>query len=173
MFSTSTILAAPSGYRLPFSGYAEISAGPRCHKHFGVDQEALDFPMDSGRNILASRSGVAFFYPNSWPGGNMVKIYHNDGLISTYAHLRDFEPNKYRYFARYPTNGVWVNQAEVVGYAGRTGDASGVHLHFSVNRSNGTAVVIYDLPGINWWIPNVATRWNCAINGKNEGSASG
>jgi len=169
----SVAYAAPGGYRLPFSGYAEISAGPRCNQHYGQDQEAIDFVMQPGRQILASKSGVAYFYPNTWPGGNMVKIYHSDGLHSTYAHLSSFEATKYWYYTHYYTNGLWVNQGEVIGYAGSTGNSTGTHLHFSVNRSNNSAVVIYDLPGIRWWISNVANRWSCTIDGRNEGSGSG
>ena len=97
---------------------------------------AIDFNMDEGTPIHASRGGIVFeIKEDSMIGGkekekyhkhsNFIKIYHRDGSYAVYSHL------KY--------NGVLVNVGEVVsfgqliGYSGDTGWSSGPHLHFDIN----------------------------------------
>lgn len=162
-------LAAPSGLILPFRGRAEIAQGPRCrYSHYsGIDLEAIDFVMSLDRPIYAAQSGVAYLNRNTWPGGNMVTIHHS-GYKTIYAHLNRFESNLANYFFNYPNNGVWVNKDQLIGYAGRTGNASGVHLHFAALDYSNRPIKIYDIPGLTWWERNPATQW-CILNGRNEG----
>lgn len=158
--------AAPAGFRLPFSGFAYISQGPRCTiSHWNYpDREAIDFALPEGHRVLASAGGMAQSINNDPVGGNMVKIYHSNGYVSVYAHLRDFGGLNYS---------GWVNQGQWIGSVGRTGRAQGAHLHFHVLQ-NGNMVRIHDLPGITWYSSYYPANPNstCPIGGY-DGHANG
>ena len=49
-------------------------------------------------------------------------INHGDGYSTLYAHMR--------YYA--VSVGEYVNQGDVIGYVGTTGNSTGNHLHFNV-----------------------------------------
>jgi murein DD-endopeptidase MepM/ murein hydrolase activator NlpD len=94
------------------------------------DHEGIDYAASAGSPVMAVgdgdvvRAGVAGGY------GNLVEIRHGDGLVTRYAHLRGF--------ARGIRAGSRVSQGQVVGYVGKTGLATGPHLHFEF-RVNGIA----------------------------------
>lgn len=102
---------SPYGYRYhPISGTYTF--------HSGVDLAA-----SGGTPIYASKSGTvttAAYAQYSW--GNYVVINHGDGYSTLYAHMR--------YYA--VSVGEHVNQGDVIGYVGTTGNSNGNHLHFNV-----------------------------------------
>jgi murein DD-endopeptidase MepM/ murein hydrolase activator NlpD len=61
-----------------------------------------------------------------WNGGygRFVKIVHRSGYVSEYGHLRAY--------ARGAKEGASVKQGQVIGYVGRSGLATGNHLHFNL-----------------------------------------
>ena len=61
--------------------------------------------------------------------GNYVVISHGDGTTSLYAHMS----------SRAVSVGGVVNQGDVIGYVGSTGNSTGNHLHLEI-RVNGTRV---------------------------------
>ena len=97
--------------------------------------------------------------------GNCVKIKHNNGYYTLYAHLKNVS--------------VKLNQevktGQVIGYMGNTGNSRGAHLHFEIrntkdNRINPTPYLDTDLPNStdkvtyktydnvkNKWLPSVKT----------------
>lgn len=62
--------------------------------------------------------------------GNFVKIRHDDGTKTLYAHLK--------YGTVIVENGQRVSKGEKIGTMGETGNAYGVHLHFEVRKSDET-----------------------------------
>lgn len=89
--------------------------------HNGADFRAL-----VGTPVLAALSGVvvAAYYgavPNC-QYGKWVLIKHPNGLATLYAHLSDISVQK----------GMAVATGQVIGFSGRTGYATGPHLHLSV-----------------------------------------
>lgn len=83
-----------------------------------------------GSNIYASAAGTVVTVKWGSKGyGNHVIINHGDGIQTLYAHLNDI----------YVTKNQYVNQGDVIGGMGRTGNATGVHLHFEI-RINGQYV---------------------------------
>ena len=102
---------SPYGYRYhPISGTYSF--------HSGVDLAA-----SGGTPIYASKSGTvttATYAQYSW--GNYVVINHGDGFSTLYAHML--------YYA--VSVGQYVNQGDVIGYVGSTGNSNGNHLHFNV-----------------------------------------
>lgn len=96
--------------------------------HGGIDMNA---PV--GEPIVATADGVVIDV--GWNGGygNAVVIKHgNSGLTSRYAHMSEI-------FAR---QGQVVRRGEVIGRVGRTGRATGMHLHYEV-RYRGTPINPY------------------------------
>lgn len=86
----------------------------------------IDIVASQGTPIHAARSGTV----NSagWNGGygNAVIIDHGDGLATLYGHQSQIAVSA----------GEKVNQGDVIGYVGSTGNSTGPHLHFEV-RVNG------------------------------------
>ena len=99
------------------------SFGTRWGKmHKGID-------MTGNRNILAADNGVVVYAGNEGDGyGNKIIIDHKNGFKTVYAHLSKI----------YTSKGKIVEKGEKIGYMGSTGDSTGVHLHFEVQR-NGVA----------------------------------
>ena len=90
-------------------------------------------------NIIAIKSGVISKVVNNCePGdktcnsgyGNMVVISHSDGMSTTYAYLDEV----------YVTDGQSVNQGELIGTMGTTGDTNEKALHFEIKISSGARV---------------------------------
>jgi murein DD-endopeptidase MepM/ murein hydrolase activator NlpD len=61
--------------------------------------------------------------------GRRVFIRHNDIFTTRYAHLQSVTVS----------NGQSVQQGDIIGYEGNTGDSTGSHLHSEI-RKNGTPV---------------------------------
>jgi murein DD-endopeptidase MepM/ murein hydrolase activator NlpD len=90
--------------------------------HRGVDYGA---PM--GTQIWSVGDGVVSFAGWSGGYGRVVMVKHANGLQTRYAHLRGF--------AKGIRAGVRVRQKQVIGYVGKSGLATGPHLHFEVMRN--------------------------------------
>jgi murein DD-endopeptidase MepM/ murein hydrolase activator NlpD len=105
----------------PVHGTLTSGFGPRgfWRWHTGVDIKA-----EGGTPIRAAAPGTVTF--SGWESsyGEVVKIAHADGFTTLYAHNR-------RNFVRV---GDRVNAGTVIGAVGRTGDATGYHVHFEIRR---------------------------------------
>ena len=88
--------------------------------------EGMDFMAESGTEARAAAAGVVAFADFHSQYGNMIEIDHGNGLITRYAHLSK----------RLVKIGDVVLSGGTIGQVGRTGRATGPHLHFEV-RQNG------------------------------------
>jgi murein DD-endopeptidase MepM/ murein hydrolase activator NlpD len=92
--------------------------------------QGIDFFAPVGTPILASRSGIVISTKRNPGMGNYIIIRHSPALITIYGHLSRI----------YVTKGKFVRQGEIIGAAGKTGNANyqGIlsHLHFEI-RKNG------------------------------------
>ena len=110
-------LSSPFGYRdQPTAGASR-------------NHQAVDLAGPEGTPIHATRSGVVIRATRSSTLGYYVVISHGDGYTSTYAHMT-------HYTVSY---GQQVTAGQVIGYMGKTGIATGNHLHFAI-AYNGTPV---------------------------------
>lgn len=110
----------------PIGGPVASRYGARGHDgwHAGIDVTA---PI--GTVVRAARAGTVSFAGRQGRYGRLVVIDHGDGTTSWYAHLaRDVVHE-----------GERVRQGEVIGRSGRSGNATGPHLHFEI-RYDGTPV---------------------------------
>lgn len=85
--------------------------------HRGIDIDA-----EKGSLIKAALPGEVIEASNEKTYGKYVKIMHENGLISVYAHCSHLLVEKSQK----------VNQGEVIARVGDTGAAVGAHLHFEV-----------------------------------------
>jgi murein DD-endopeptidase MepM/ murein hydrolase activator NlpD len=85
---------------------------------------AVDISAHKGTRVVAIRSGKTVFA--GWKancGGRQVWVYHGHGLYSAYYHLSSLSTHR----GELVTGG-----SETIGHVGRTGCASGAHLHVEV-----------------------------------------
>jgi murein DD-endopeptidase MepM/ murein hydrolase activator NlpD len=90
--------------------------------------KGVDYAAPSGTPVRAAGDGRIHFRGRQGGYGNAVVIEHGGGITTLYGHLSRF--------AKGAGNGQRVRQGQVIGYVGRTGLASGPHLHYEY-RVNG------------------------------------
>jgi len=93
----------------------------RYRPHHGTD-----FGARRGTPLLAVNAGKIIFSGWMHGYGKVVKIRHNSGYVSLYAHQSRIRVKK----------GQWVKKGQIIGYVGNTGRSTGPHLHFGL-RKNG------------------------------------
>jgi murein DD-endopeptidase MepM/ murein hydrolase activator NlpD len=106
---------------------------------------AVDYGAPTGAPVVAVGSGTVIVAGwNSGGYGNFVQIRHANGLVTGYAHLSAI--------ARGVRAGGSVKQGELIGYVGKTGLATGPHLHFMTLRGQTAldprAVLRSSAPGV-------------------------
>jgi len=90
----------------------------RNRKHQGIDLAGK-----KGSPIFSAGTGRVVYVGRRFSGyGKMILIDHGKGVATLYSHLN-------KYFVR---SGQMVHRRQIVGTMGRTGRATGVHLHFEV-----------------------------------------
>ncbi|KRW61227.1 peptidoglycan DD-metalloendopeptidase family protein [Pseudomonas sp. TTU2014-080ASC] len=99
---------------------------------------ALDIAMPEGTPIIAARGGVVVKTENNQsgrgnnPSGNFVRVLHDDGTMGVYLHLmRGSVAVK---------EGARISTGTLLGRSGNTGNSTGPHLHFVVQRNVGFAL---------------------------------
>ena len=144
------------------SGKCEVSQRYKGSRHNGIDLVGAGYTLDyvvahsdgtvvgvvSNCNRNTSRTGERIY-------GNYVKIKHDNGMYTLYAHLR------------YGSVTVKLNQrvtkGQVLGYMGNTGYSFGAHLHFEVRNANNvqidpTPYVGSDLPATEKQDANISNN---------------
>lgn len=86
----------------------------------------VDFAAPPGTPILAAGAGWVAEAGRNGGYGNWVKIVHQGGLATGYAHLSRIAPGVRR--------SARVRQGQVIGFVGSTGVSTGPHLHFELHR---------------------------------------
>ena len=123
----------PGGYIWPVnSRYITSTMGGRnspggigSTNHKGTDIGRVGYTS----SIYAAKSGTVIVSQYSSSYGNYVVISHGSGNTTLYAHMS----------SRKVEVGQYVNQGDVIGITGSTGNSTGPHLHFEVTE-NGVRV---------------------------------
>ena len=130
--------------------------------------------ISTGHTLNRGATGTASY-------GNYVKIKHDNGMYTLYAHLKSV----------YVKKNDRVKRGDVLGPMGQSGNSSGIHLHFEVRnnadiRINPTPYLDSDLPNLTEkvdviyqtydltkkkWLPNVTNDTDYAGNFGNAISA--
>lgn len=149
-------------------GYCEISQDYKPGVHGGVDLVGPNYTLAW---VVAHSDGVVVAVRKNCTGfegggsyGNYVKIRHDDGYYTLYAHGQ--------YNTVQVSEGQRVSRGQRLMYMGETGTAYGKHLHWEVRnpsdaRINPTPYLDSDLPNAdytgvityqaytNYWLPEV------------------
>ena len=103
-------------------GNQRIFNGIPKNPHSGTDIAAPE-----GTSVKAAGDGyVVLNGSNYFYGGNMVIIDHGEGLQTIYMHLKKSAVKE----------GQYVKKGQVVGYVGKTGRATGPHLHWGASLNS-------------------------------------
>lgn len=87
----------------------------------------IDFRAGKGTPVVAPANGVIVEMTSGRGFGKHIRMRHNSTYTTLYAHLDNFAKDK--------RVGVRVAKGEIIGYVGRTGLATGEHLHFEVHEN--------------------------------------
>ena len=108
-----------TGFGMPIKNY--VISSPFGNRG-GEFHRGLDMAAAQGEPIYASKAGTVTTaeFHSSW--GNYVVISHEGGLSTLYAHQSQYVVQP----------GDQVEQGQIIGYVGSTGNSTGSHLHFEV-----------------------------------------
>jgi murein DD-endopeptidase MepM/ murein hydrolase activator NlpD len=141
-------LGDPSGavqaYRYPLpwrGGPFRLSQGANGqYSHYGPKSRyAMDIAMPEGTPIIAARGGVVVKTENEQtgrgtdPSGNFVRVLHDDGTMGVYLHLQKGSVSV--------REGQPIAVGTPLASSGNTGNSTGPHLHFVVQRNTGLGLV--------------------------------
>lgn len=115
-----TFLRSPVKFSRISSRFSAGRHHPILHRmraHKGVDYVA-----PAGTPIKAAADGKIVLIGKKGGYGNSIEIQHGSKYSTFYAHLSYFSPKL--------TKNSLVKQGQVIGYVGRTGLATGDHLHY-------------------------------------------
>ncbi len=117
--------------KTPLDG-ARLSSNFGMRKHpisgFNKMHKGVDFAAPKGTPIYAGGNGVIEYAGNNGGYGKYIRIRHNNEYKTAYAHLSKFKKGI--------SKGVRVNQGDVIGYVGSTGNSTGPHLHYEILFNN-------------------------------------
>jgi len=117
--------------KTPIDGARLSSAfGIRKHPILGYNKmhRGVDFAASKGTSIFAGGNGIIEFAGKNGGYGNYIRIRHNNEYKTAYAHLLRFKKGI--------STGVRVNQGDVIGYVGSSGNSTGPHLHYEIIYQN-------------------------------------
>ena len=125
--------AALGGYIWPVSsrritstfGGRASPGGIGSTNHKGIDIDGVGYTTE----IHAAKAGTVIVSQYSRSYGNYVVVSHGSGNTTLYAHMS----------SRKVSVGQYVNQGDVLGITGSTGNSTGPHLHFEITE-NGTRI---------------------------------
>jgi murein DD-endopeptidase MepM/ murein hydrolase activator NlpD len=100
----------------------------------------VDYAAPSGTPVNAAGEGKVTFVGRKGGYGKVIILQHQDIYSTVYGHLSRF--------AKGIKRGKHVRQGQVIGYVGKTGLATGPHLHyeFRVNGKHRNPLKVTFLP---------------------------
>jgi murein DD-endopeptidase MepM/ murein hydrolase activator NlpD len=128
-------------YPLPWRGgpFKLTQGANGRYSHFTAKgRYAMDIAMPEGTPILSARAGMVVKIENHQsgrgnnPSGNFVRILHDDGTMGVYLHLMRQSVTV--------QEGQRVEVGSPIARSGNTGNSTGAHLHFVVQRNVGLAL---------------------------------
>jgi murein DD-endopeptidase MepM/ murein hydrolase activator NlpD len=125
-------VAIAPAFQWPVEGIVSSTFGRRRRAwHRG-----LDIMAPPGTAVLAAAPGLVV--ASGWEDryGRVVKIAHEDGFLTVYAHNRENMVDV----------GDWVMPGQTIATVGRTGRATSEHVHFEVRHEGRTYNPVYLLP---------------------------
>lgn len=117
---------------LPVNGYVTDGFGMRRNPFNGEGREVhegLDIAVDFGTPVTTTADGLVIYAAPHAGYGNLVIVYHSNGITSRYGHLSRISVEA----------GQRVKRGDQIGNVGSTGRSTGPHVHYEI-RENDQAV---------------------------------
>ena len=130
---TATITPSSTSSKINVSGYITLGTSSfyvYCYLVRGSSQILLADTASNrprvtiGAPIYAGGNGIIEYIGNNGGYGKYIRIRHNNEYNTAYAHLSNYKKGISR--------GVRVNQGDVIGFVGSTGNSTGPHLHYEI-----------------------------------------
>ena len=103
----------------------------------------VDLAVDQGTPVLAALAGRVVLVETISGYGLTVLVDHGDGWQTLYAHLH----------GAVAVASQWLEQGEVLGTVGMTGQSSGPHLHFELRRQGSDLLALDPTPHLPPLLP--------------------
>jgi len=130
-YDDSGICLDKNTFLIPVKG-AKVSSkfGLRIHpvKKIKKIHNGTDFAASAGTPIVASNSGKIVYIGKRGGYGKCIIIRHDNNYKTLYGHMSKYAQNSF-------VNKM-VHKGDVIGYVGKTGIATGPHLHFEIMKNN-------------------------------------
>jgi murein DD-endopeptidase MepM/ murein hydrolase activator NlpD len=117
----------PRGWPVPYD-IAQVSS-PFGAQRGSSRHQGLDLSAPKGTPVRATADGRVIFAGRAGDFGRLVVIDHGNGYETRYAHLKSIDVGK----------GAKITRGKVIGRVGKSGNATGYHLHYEI-RLQGTPV---------------------------------
>lgn len=121
------LATVPRGW--PVQGYLTDSFGLRRNPFGGggtEGHEGQDIAASWGTPVQATADGLVVYASSRSGYGNIVVIYHGNGITTRYGHLSQISVEA----------GRRVRRGEEIGKVGSTGRSTGPHCHYEVRENN-------------------------------------
>lgn len=94
----------------------------------GIPNDGINIKATAGTPVKAVSGGEVIYAGNNLDEsfGNVVVVQHKNGVISSYAHLKDINVKK----------GTKISAGQKIGSVGKTGDVSTPQLHLEIMKNN-------------------------------------
>lgn len=102
-----------------------------------TNHQGVDIGAPYGSAVLAAKGGTVI--QAGWNGGYgiSVTIAHGDGVTTIYGHMCDWNVSA----------GQYVEQGQVIGWCGSTGNSTGAHIHYGMYVGGSAIDPLPYLPG--------------------------
>ena len=114
---------------LPVNGYVTDGFGMRRNPFNGEGREVhegLDIAVDFGSPVTATADGLVIYAAPHAGYGNLVIVYHSNGITTRYGHLSRISVEA----------GQRVKHSDQIGNAGSTGLSTGPHVHYEIREND-------------------------------------
>jgi len=114
---------------LPVNGYVTDGFGMRRNPFNGEGREVhegIDIAVDFGTPVTATADGLVIYAAPHAGYGNLVIVYHSNGITTRYGHLSRISVEA----------GQRVKRSDQVGNAGSTGRSTGTHVHYEIREND-------------------------------------
>ncbi len=137
--TTKAVAKQPAKAHVVFTAPVRNYSSRRLTSRYGVRRDpryntkefhhGIDIKAESGSDVLASAPGTVIFAGRQSGFGKVIIIDHGQRFCTVSAHLSSMLVGE----------GARVGRGEVIGKIGRSGNATGTHLHFEL-RIEGKSV---------------------------------
>ena len=139
LVGTKKSTASTGSYAWPLNSvYITSSYGGRMLNGYYDFHLGVDLRASSGTWVYASDGGEVVFAGYNGSYGYLIKIKHDNGDYTYYAHLSKIAVS----------SGTRVYKGQYIALSGATGNVTGAHLHFEIRKNGSTVNPVSYLPSL-------------------------